>query len=261
MQIIAEIGSNWKTYDDCVRAIRIAKKCGADAVKFQYFTSADLYGVSGKAVACIPNTRALSIEANAHDIEFMCTAFHPMGYVEVDPWVKRHKIASSEITDESILRAVNDLKKPVIVSTGGASFEEIDRALEILNKCPVTLLYCVVSYPARVVDFRHLYAMVGRYGSLCSYGYSDHSTDVLCIPSLSRSFGATVLEKHVNFFDYTDTPDAPHSLSKYEFALMVKHLRGESNLSETFTPNPWKRKMITLPNGTCGYFRPLPDAG
>lgn len=262
MKVIAEIGSNFKTLEDCFHSIEAAKRSGADIVKFQYFTSYDLYGRERRNMQGeLPDfwLGSLKNEADANEIEFMCTAFSPEGYIFIDQYVTRHKVASAEITDLDILKTVNGFKKPVLLSTGGATFQEIDRALNHLPDCEVTLMYCVPAYPARVVDFRLLGEMREIFGDRSLYGYSDHSLDVLIVPSCARSHGAVILEKHVNFTEHTDTPDAPHSLSEAEFKLMMRHLKGESTISDTFTPCTWKRKLITLPNGTEGYYRPLPD--
>lgn len=260
MEVIAEIGSNFKIHDDCIRSIRSAKTAGADVVKFQYFTGTDLYGplYTGDR-SLIVDYEELAWEADTLEIEFMCTAFSPSGYRMINPFVKRHKVASSEITALDILETVNSFGKPTIVSTGGATFEDISMALLVLRNVPVTLMHCVTDYPARIVDFRHFDNLGDHFGTVCKIGYSDHSTDVLNIPTIARRRGAVVLEKHVNFTDHTDTPDAPHSLSGPEFSLMVRQLRSRAQPEETFKPNPWKRKMITLPDGTRGYFRPLPN--
>lgn len=256
MKVIAEIGSNWRTELEAVASIAAAKRCGADIVKFQYYTNHDLYGVSGPS-NCIPSIRALSNVAREVGIEFMCTGFSPEAYQLINPWVERHKIASSEITAINILETVAKFGKPVLLSTGGATIDEIDRAVEILKPCPTTILYCVVEYPARVVDFRNIERLRRRYGGTCDVGYSDHSTDVLNVPTMALICGATVLEKHVNFSAHTDTPDAPHSLSEAEFSMMVRVLKNELGEDETFRPNPWKRRAVAMKDGTVGYYRPL----
>lgn len=258
MKVIAEVGSNWKTREDCASSISLAKVAGADAVKFQWFTNECLYGVIGDRKNK-PIINALKDICDTNGIEFMCTAFSPYGYDVINPCVQTHKIASSEITDINILRKVNSFKKPVILSTGGAQTLQIAAALQELKDCPVTILYCVVDYPARVIDFRMLEFYQEIFGKDYSYGYSDHSIDVLNIPKLAEKSGATVLEKHVNFTTHTDTPDAPHSLNFNEFKLMCDHLKGATNFSETFRPNPYQRKLITLADGSQGYFRPSVD--
>lgn len=256
MKVIAEVGSNWKTHDDCLHSVEQAARAGADIVKFQYYTNECLYGVPGPR-NCLPLVSQLASHAKEHDIEFMCTAFSRKGYQIVDPLVKRHKIASSEITDLDILETVNSFRKPVILSTGGATHQEIAYALLVLRNVPVTLLYCVVDYPARIVDFRHLRDLREKHGGSCAYGYSDHSVDVLNIPSLARKHGAVILEKHVNFTEHTDTSDHPHSLSGHEFRMMIKHLKRDLLVQETARPNPYKRTAQTIqPFNSRGYYRP-----
>lgn len=256
MKVIAEVGSNWKTHADCLRSIDLAKECGAHFVKFQLYTHKELYGFDGD-LKCEPKIEALARHAKDKKIGFMCTAFSPVGYRRIDPLVKVHKIASSEITDLNILETVNSFKKPVIVSTGGATHAEIDAALFALRNCHVTLLYCVVDYPARLVDFRHLDELMSVYDGRCEFGYSDHSTDVLNIPKIARNKGCDILEKHVNFTLHTDTPDAPHSLNTLEFSMMVRHLKGRLQAAETRMSNPHKRKLVIADDGSRVYFRPV----
>ena len=260
MKVIAEVGSNFKSTDDCLQSIRLAKEAGADIVKFQYFTGKDLYGpeYTGMRESKV-DIPLLAIEARKQRIELMCSAFSPAGYRAIDPYVVRHKVASSEITAVDILDTLNALRKPVILSTGGADHDEIRSALMVLRNVPVTLMYCVVEYPATVIDFRHYDLIRGEFGSNCKMGYSDHSIDVMNIPKIAKQRGADVIEKHVNFCGYTDTPDAPHSLNFENFRLMIRNLKNKVRTEETFKPNPWKRKIITLPNGTYGYYRPRPD--
>jgi len=263
LKIIAEIGSNWKTLEDCLLSVERAKESGADAVKFQLFTQYELNG-SAYDIEEIGHTpflhpawlKDLEEKCNSVGIGFMCTAFSSAGYHLVDPHVKIHKIASAEITDLGILKTVNSFKKPVLLSTGGADFGQIWTALRELGDCKVTLLYCVTAYPARIVDFGHLMKMKETFGTESSYGYSDHSVDVLNIPNLAQFYGCVWLEKHVNFTSYDDTNDAPHSLSSKEFALMCKNLKHGVDWSEAFIPCTWQRTWKTLSDGTQGFFRP-----
>lgn len=258
MQVIAEIGSNHKSKDDCAKSIRLAARFGADVVKFQIFGGFDLYGPNYVGdLGLWPDLDLLALEAKYHDIELMVTAFSPNGYEEVNKYVRRHKIASSEITDLDILDRVNRFKKPVIVSTGGATEAEIETALAKLKDCPVTLLYCVVDYPAKIVDFRHMVELSKTYG--LPVGYSDHTIDVINIPDLAKKNGATIIEKHVNFCGYTDTPDAGHSLNLEEFGIMVRALKGiPVSMLETYRPNPYKRKRMSFEHFKDGYYRPMP---
>lgn len=259
MRVIAEVGSNWKSLMDCALSIKEAKSCGADAVKFQLFSPKELYGSDGSTKS--GTTPYLDPEwihrlfelCQFEGIEFMCTAFSPHGYKFIDNYVETHKIASAEITDKAILEMVNSFKKPVYLSTGGASIDQVASALFILKDCPVTIFYCVTEYPAKIVDFRHLETLRETFGSQYKYGYSDHSIDVLNIPKMAYHHDCSVIEKHVNFTPYADTNDAPHALNAKELALMVKAVKGiEIPLPETFTGCSWQRQLTD-----DGYFRPI----
>lgn len=236
MKIIAEVGSNWEVLEDCVFSIKKAKESGADAVKFQYFNAKELYGPKAASVYHeMPDTwlPILKDYADKNYIEFMCTAFSPEGYREVDPFVNVHKIASSEMNHPGILQTVKQMGKPAIVSTAGFLKNEIHQAVVRLKDIPVTVLYCVGDYPAKLVDFRHLEALRDYMGPGYAIGYSDHSNDVMNIPRLAKQHGATVIEKHVDFIGL-DTPDSPHSLNQDEFRLMCLNLRSEVSPDETW---------------------------
>lgn len=251
MKIIAEVGSNWISYSDINLSIAQAKKCGADAIKFQFFTAKELYGSEAYGEHLHQQylnfnwLSQIKFDCKDSGIEFMCTAFSPSGYEVVDQFVNTHKIASAEITDTSILEKVNSFGKPVYLSTGGASHDEIRHALLHLKNCAVTIMFCVADYPAKIVDFRHLELLRDKFGSGYQYGYSDHSLDVLNIPKIAKNHGCVVIEKHVNFTPHTHTPDSPHSIDAAELELMVKTLRGEeiSPLVTDMLTNQEMRRM------------------
>jgi N-acetylneuraminate synthase len=251
--IIAEVGSNWKTKEDCLNSIHLAKACGADAVKFQLFDEKALYGFDVDAVrlkeyqqtvggyqfntvdshdlkpmreASMPVEwlPALKSKADAVGIEFMCTAFSPELYDVVDPFVNIHKVASAELSHIRILEKLRALGKPVILSTGASGQADITMALAALGKeTPTVLMYCVAAYPAREVNLDNINLLKSTFNTLT--GYSDHTTDVFEIPQRAIKSGACVIEKHVNFVE-ADGPDAPHSLSTDEFRRMVSVVRG-----------------------------------
>ncbi len=248
--IICEIGSNWETLDHCLDSIRQAKECGADAAKFQMFTDNHLYGPCWDAAAKSPPLYwlppgwlpRLKACADAVGIEFMCTAFGPDLLKIVNPFVKRHKIASSDANYPQLLHAAGKTRKPVLLSTGAASYNDIAEALAILDKYEgeTTLLYCIASYPTRMVDFRVMEMLEEEFGT--EVGFSDHTTDILGAPLMAKIWGASVIEKHVTFFPGLDTPDRPHSLTGEEFKTMVDAIRGTSQPS--IGPTPEERPMV-----------------
>lgn len=154
--IVAEIGSNWKTFQDCLDSIAQAKAAGADAVKFQLFTPEALYGLSRDTWDATLNEKiGLGVHQDSLDrippylnprwlphlkecadkvgIEFMCTAFSPELIDVVDPYVNIHKNASAELTHVRMLEKYRLIGKPVIVSTGAHGVGDVQMALDVLQ--------------------------------------------------------------------------------------------------------------------------------
>ena len=277
MKIIAEIGSNWRSLDDCLNSIALAKACGADAVKFQLFDGLALYGSQGLTPksgvldpAWLPTLKA---KADACGIDFMCSAFSVALLNEVDKYVSTHKVASAELTHVRMLERLREIGKPVILSTGASSMNDISIALKVLGNTPVTLLYCVAAYPANYINFAKMEQL--REYFQVPVGFSDHSLDVMELARLARDHGASVIEKHVNLVGAKGTPDAPHSLSLDHFKIMCKAVKGESvpleddSERDMFTTH--NRRLIAtqdikagepfIENENFGIFRALaPDA-
>lgn len=229
--VIAEVGSNWRSLDDCLESIRASKQAGADAVKFQTFTGYALFGVEPpdswnvELELPIDWLPALKAEADLHGIDFLCTAFSPELVAAVDPFVKAHKIASSDLKYPQLLHSVAKTGKPVLLSTGASSVADINHALQALDGCDVTLLYCVAAYPARTIDLRTIDLMRSLFD--VPVGFSDHSTDVVGLPiEAVEQYAIPVLEKHFTAFPDLASPDRPHSLTADEFKTMVDHIRG-----------------------------------
>ncbi len=230
--IIAELGSNFKNFNDCKEAISHAATAGADAIKFQLFNHQDLYGWPkedwpGRSYelqeSWIPK---LKEKADACKIEFMCTAFSVEGLKIVDPYVSRHKIASSDCNYFELIEAAFATNKPVIVSNGGHFTKDIQLLLSacVSLKDRLTLLYCISAYPSRYFDLRRFGVFQSEFEGI-DVGLSDHTIDVYNIPRIATQMGAKVIEKHFNPFRYTDTPDHPHSLTSDELKAMVQSIR------------------------------------
>jgi len=250
--IIAEIGSNWTNLSDCLNSVRLAKACGADAVKFQAFTYKDLYGFESETklpslpLGWLPS---LKEESDRVGIEFMCTAFSVETLCAVDRFVNRHKLASSDLLHIRMLEKLNRIGKPVYMSTGGEkSGTDISAALSKLPNCDKTLMYCVANYPARLVDLRKISQM--REAFKVDVGYSDHTVDVTCIPVMAQLQGATAIEKHVNFAE-VESVDSPHSLTTKEFKIMCGILTDPNykfGVSESSFPLRHNRRIVATKN-------------
>lgn len=250
--IIAEIGSNHKSLHDCSHAIAMAKTHGANAVKFQLFDKEALYGFDPCPEQSLPGSiepawlPTLKAKADACGVEFMCTAFSPKFVDMVDPYVEVHKIASSDLCSPQLLKHVRSKGKPIILSTGASSKADVALAVQTIGTQDLVLMYCVSAYPA----YQHNLFLMKTLKDLFNVpvGFSDHSRDVVYAPlSAVNHFGATVIEKHVNFSPHTDTPDAAHALSPFEFKLMTEYLR-EHRDHNNFNPMPEEKEMFLKHN-------------
>ena len=245
--IICEVGSNWRTLGDCLESIRVAAECGASAAKFQLFSHGALYGFCDATdsyslpLEWLPTLRAKAEEVG---IEFGCTAFSPELVAAVDPYVHWHKVASSDAAWPQLLDAVASCNKPVILSTGAKTDDEVKRASHMLSlKVPLIRMVCVAAYPADYVDPTPF--AIGARG----IGLSDHTLGYT-LPVFAARCGAQVIEKHFTAFPDLDTPDLdtpdrPHSLTPTQFKRMVDIIRGrevESEEKEMYTKH--NRRLI-----------------
>lgn len=142
-----------------------------------------------------------------------------------------YKIASFEIMDTELIRYAASKGKPMIMSTGIATDEDIDDAIaacrEVGNN-DITLLKCTSEYPARIEDanLAMIPAMRERFG--VNVGLSDHSMGSL-VPTVAVALGATVVEKHFILNRAIGGPDSAFSMNKEEFAQLVRDIRSAEN--------------------------------
>lgn len=235
--IISEVGSNWLNQDDCLRSIEVSKEVGADICKFQIYSHRELYGYDGPQMSGeMPRdwVPVLARHAEKVGIEIAFSAFSPDGYRFIDPYVKRHKIASAENTDKDILETVKGLGKPVLVSTGGSSKLDLFNLITTdLVSMDITIMHCVANYPAKNINMLNLSAPKG-----VKVGYSCHSTEWMMpihADVYSRYYNERpidAVEKHFKVRSMY-TPDSDHSILPDEFKKMVDALKTD-NFTEQF---------------------------
>jgi N,N'-diacetyllegionaminate synthase len=263
--IIAEIGSNWRDFNEAKDSIAVAKNCGADAVKFQMFSHTELYGyftpiemdaeklpkgatsgkITNKLYGLHPeDIPKLAEKAAACGIDFMCTAFSPEGVKFVDPFVKAHKISSCELSYVQLLEAVRDTGKPVYLSVGASSWGDVAKALQILGTKNVTLMYCCVEYPSTWHNLRLINTLRDKFG--VAVGFSDHSLDLYTPVTAAHIHGAVAIEKHFKSNADIDSPDAGHSLEANKFMHMVELIRNPNAVMKM--PNPGEYDAIMRHN-------------
>lgn len=223
--IIAEIGVNHNgSLARAVSLIHQAAAVGADIAKFQLFRDRP----------AIENLRlTLDDMFLLHDvceevgIEFLCTPFYLEAVAELDPLVKRHKVASGFLTDKAMLDAVFATGKPVIVSTGMAEVNQVLMAMGRLgwrmgagnSLRDISVLHCVSAYPCPDEDANLNVIRMDGFS-----GYSDHTTGIVaCVAAVA--LGARIIEKHITLDKTAQGPDHACSAEPEEFAEMVRQIR------------------------------------
>jgi len=138
-----------------------------------------------------------------------------------------HKIASFEAVDLPLIEYVSKTGKPLIISTGMASIEEIREAVATAKKAgtkDIALLKCVSDYPAKPenMNLRTIPDMIKKLN--CPVGLSDHSLGIAASIA-AVSLGATIIEKHFTLSRKIKTPDSFFSMEPHEFRSLVENVR------------------------------------
>ena len=256
--IIAEAGVNHNNDANiAIEMVETAKRCGADAVKFQTFMAEKLI-TPGTEMADYQRKQVgpgdqytllkeLELSAELHqqlfdhcsalNIEFMSTPFDEQS---ADFLIKlgmtKIKISSGEITNEPFLAFLAEKGLPILLSTGMATMPEVHRAVQVIKEARnrtghkeplserLTLLHCTSNYPARCEDV-HLRAMqIMASETNLSVGYSDHTRGVV-VSTAAVALGATVIEKHFTLDKNLKGPDHQASLLPEELFQLVHHIR------------------------------------
>lgn len=248
--VIAEAGVNHNgSFELAKQMVLEAKKAGADAIKFQTFTTENLVTKYAKKAGYQKETTDASqtqyqmlkkLELSHGDycglkalcesvkIDFLSTPFD-LTSIELleNLGVMRYKIPSGEITNYPYLVRIAKTHKPVILSTGMSTLEEVKEAVEVLKKYGVpeiVLLHCNTEYPTPVedVNLKAICTLSDKFH--LQTGYSDHTLGIE-IPIAAAVMGARIIEKHFTLDKTMEGPDHKASLEPGEFASMVKAIR------------------------------------
>lgn len=263
--IIAEISANHNgSLDTALEIVRLAADAGADAVKLQTYTAdtmtldcerdpfiikggtlwdgSKLYDLYQQAHTPWEWHHAIFAEAKKCGIDCLSTPFDEtaVDFLEqFDP--PYHKVASFELTHHPLLEKIASTGRPVILSTGMASLEEIEEAVQVLQSsgCPeIVLLKCTSSYPAPAeeANLARIPDMAARFQVVA--GLSDHTMGAT-VPVTAVALGAKVIEKHLCRSRQEPGPDSAFSMEPAEFKAMVEAVRiaekaiGEINYDRT----------------------------
>ncbi|MBN1523563.1 MAG: N-acetylneuraminate synthase family protein [Spirochaetales bacterium] len=268
--IIAEIGVNHfdiavdrniSPMEAAKLMIREAFKAGAHAAKFQSYKAETLvikkspaYWDTSEEKATSQydlfkkydhfskdNFRELANYCKEIGIDFLSTPFdfHAVDYL--DKLMTKYKIASADITNIPLLEKVCSKKKPMLLSTGASTLNEIrytvDKIKQFNRDIEVTLLHCILSYPTNYED-----ANLNRILHLkkafpeCSIGYSDHTPPDknMLVTTVAYSFGATIIEKHFTLNKNIPGNDHYHAMDSDDLRCLCKNI---SFLSKILSKN------------------------
>ena len=249
--VIAEVSANHhQKFDEAVKIIHAAKAAGCDAIKLQTYSADtitiacdrepfrvgggtlwdgrllhDLYAEAYTPWEWQPKLKQV---ANDLGLDLFSTPFDDTAVDFLEEMkVPAHKVASFEIVDIPLIRKVARTGKPLILSTGMATLEEIEEAVQSAREAGATqiaLLKCSSAYPAAPegMNLRAIPELARRYS--VPAGLSDHSMGI-AVPVAAVALGACIIEKHVTLSRSEPGPDSAFSLEPHEFKAMVDAVR------------------------------------
>jgi N,N'-diacetyllegionaminate synthase len=252
--VIAEAGSNWKVgsfEEDMKQAkklIEVASKAGADAVKFQTYRPETVYVSNAGQVDYLSKTNKddninkifkhlsmpyemiskLAKLCEDNNIMFMSTPFSVEDAKQIDPYVKLHKIASYENNHIRLLEFLASTKKPVLISTGASTIDEIDFVIDTMknnNSGEIGLMQNTSKYPTPIEDLNLSVIQKLKEKYKIPIGFSDHSMDPIIGPLVAIGMGATFIEKHFTLDRNLNGPDHAFALIPEELEKMINAIR------------------------------------
>ena len=274
-KIIAEAGVNHNgSISEAHNLIEIAKKAGADYVKFQSFNANEL--VTKKACKAnyqkinnenqsqlemlkqleLPEEgfKELSEHCNDIGINFLSTPFDIYNAKNLIKYgMEIIKVPSGELTNYPFIKELARLDIPMIISTGMATIIEIEETIKWIKterenngldpdiKNLVTLLHCTSCYPApnESINLRAISTIKNKFN--LNVGYSDHSSGIDVAP-LAVAMGANIIEKHFTANKNQEGPDHLASLSPNELIEMIKKIRATEVIMGSSLKEPTKEE-------------------
>ncbi|MBU0686378.1 MAG: N-acetylneuraminate synthase family protein [Candidatus Margulisbacteria bacterium] len=247
--IIAEAGSNHNgSFEQAIAMIDVAAEAGADAVKFQSFQAKKLYPYTHKKVAYLKKLGInksifdiirqmempkdwiprLAAYCNRKGIIFMSSPFDEEMVDALTPFVPVFKVASYELTHLPLIKYIAKKGKPLILSTGAATLDEIKAVVKEVLKTgntKISLTQCTAKYPAPLesINLRVLDTLRTETG--CLVGLSDHSRSPIYAPLAAVAVGAAFVEKHFTISNRLPGPDHSFALEPDELKGMVLGIR------------------------------------
>ncbi|MGA3171944.1 MAG: N-acetylneuraminate synthase family protein [Chthoniobacteraceae bacterium] len=271
--IIGEIGINHNGNLDITRnLISVAKNAGCNAVKFQKRTVEVVYTAEelakprenpfGTTNGDLKRGLEFGLEhykqidefCREMDILWFASAWDEGSVDFIDQFpVPCFKIASASLTDDQLIKYTRAKGKPILLSTGMSTYEEIDHAVEILGKNELILMHTCSAYPAhyKELNLRQIPALRQRYG--VPVGYSGHETGIAS-SSAAVAMGACTVERHITLDRAMWGSDQAASLEPSGLSRLIRDIRlieesfgtGEKFVQEREIPVMQKLRRVGL---------------
>jgi N-acetylneuraminate synthase len=237
---IAEASSNHgRDLSRALAFVDAAADAGCDAVKFQLFKidrmfAPEILSRSEKHRARrnweLPRAHLAPLAEHClkRRIQFSCTPFYVEAVEELRPFVAFYKIASYELLVDDLLAACARTGKPIVLSTGMATMEEIVQAAKTLRghgARDVTLLHCVSAYPTPASEANLSAIEAIREATGCPVGWSDHTRRPAVIERAVHRWGASVVEFHLDLDGAGAEYASGHSWLPDEIAPVIARIR------------------------------------
>lgn len=234
---IAEAGSNHQgEFKHAKRLASVAAEADADAVKFQNFVPEELLSGDESELEelrelALSKDEMKSLQEHVHslDIDLLSTPFDATSATLLDDiGVPAIKIGSGDLNNHRLLEHIAQFGRPMIVSTGMATIEEIETAKKQIRAVDpdidLVFLHCVSAYPTDISDLNLRMIADIETSVETETGFSDHSVEVET-PGLAVAMGATVIEKHFTLSRRLPVPDAAVSLEPDELSRAIEIAR------------------------------------
>lgn len=268
--VIAEIGSNHnQDFDLARRLIDAAAQSGVDAVKFQTFRASSHYSKKTPGFGYLNNVntheliRSLELDrswqadlkrhAEERGVIFFsspCDSDAIAGLAALD--VPAYKVGSFDLTDDSLVTEMAAIGKPLILSTGMATWMDIQFAVDAARSAgndQIVLLQCTSLYPApaHLSNLRAMASMQSAFGTLV--GYSDHTMgDHVALAAVAM--GACMIERHFTIDRTLTGPDHPFAIEPHEMSEMMRKIREiEAAFGDGFKMGPRQEELEMAEKG------------
>jgi N,N'-diacetyllegionaminate synthase len=248
--IIAEAGVNHNgDLQKAFELIELARQCGVDCVKFQTFKAEEVvtrkapkahyqlevtdnkesqYEMLKKLELSFDQFRQIQARCKESGLLFLSTPYNFSDVEDLDALgVEAYKIASAQLVEHPFLEYVAKKNKPVILSTGMGTMEEVGEAVDVFRSSgndQIVVLQCTTNYPSATED-ANLHAMLAMKEAFnVLAGYSDHTENPYAVLA-SVALGAVIVEKHFTQDRSLPGPDHSSSIEPAEFSELVDGIR------------------------------------